>query len=177
MDGDRMAANDVVVARLGKPHGLKGEVTVRLHTDMPQERFVVGASLTTQPADVGPLVLRTHRVHNGIHLLSFEGFADRTAAESLRGVQLLAGADDVDEDDAWYADDLIGLRVEHRDGRLLGEVTDLLDRPAQDLLEVRLTDGRTAFVPFVEQLVPEVDVEAGRVVVDPPPGLLDLAGE
>ncbi|MFC6706280.1 hypothetical protein [Flexivirga alba] len=73
--------NDVLIARIGKPHGLKGEVTVRLHTDAPDERFAVGATFQTEPAANGPLTLRTHRVHNGIHLLSFDEAADRTAAE------------------------------------------------------------------------------------------------
>ncbi|WP_446664056.1 ribosome maturation factor RimM [Flexivirga sp. B27] len=167
--------NDVVVARIGKPHGLKGEVTVRVHTDAPDQRFVVGETFRTDPAAKGPLTLRTHRVHNGIHLLAFDEAADRTAAEGLRGTQLLIDAQDDDgEDDAWYADDLIGLSVVDTDGAQLGTVVELHDRPAQDLLEVRLVSGRIGYVPFVEQLVPEVDIDGGRIVVDPPPGLLDL---
>lgn len=168
-------SNDVVVARIGKPHGLKGEVTVRVHTDAPAERFVLGAVFRTDPLARGPLTVRTHRVHNGIHLLSFEEAADRTAAEALRGTELLVSADDTEEDEAWYAEDLVGLRVEDPQGNLLGTVAELHDRPVQDLLELRLTNGRTGYVPFVAQLVPIVDVAGGRVVVDPPPGLLDLS--
>lgn len=164
----------VVVARIGKPHGLKGEVTVRLHTDAPEDRFVVGAVFSTEPAAVGSLTLRTHRVHNGTHLLSFEEAVDRTAAEGLRGTRLLVPAQETEEDDAWYAEDLVGLEVVDPDGEPLGIVVELHDRPVQDLLEVRLTNGRTGYVPFVEQLVPVVDVDGGRVVVDPPPGLFDL---
>lgn len=167
--------NDVLIARIGKPHGLKGEVTVRLHTDAPDERFVIGAVFHTDPAAKGPLTLRTHRIHNGIHLLSFEEAADRTAAEGLRGTQLLGAAQDNDDEDAWYAEDLIGLTVVDPKGVELGTVVELHDRPVQDLLEVRLVGGRTGFVPFVEQIVPEVDVDAGRIVVDAPPGLLDLS--
>lgn len=167
--------DDVVIARIGKPHGLKGEVTVRLHTDAPQERFVIGATFGTEPAANGPLTLRTHRVHNGVHLLSFEEAADRTAAEGLRGTQLLGAAqEDDDEEDAWYAEDLIGLTVVDPRGAELGTVVELHDRPVQDLLEVHLVGGRTGYVPFVEKIVPEVDIEAGRIVVDAPPGLLDL---
>lgn len=169
------AGDDLVVARIGKPHGLKGEVTVRVHTDAPEERFVVGASFRTDPAARGPLTLRTHRLHNGIHLLAFDEATDRTAAEQLRGTQPLVDAqDDADEDDAWYADDLIGLTVVDPQGRELGTVAELHDRPAQDLLEVRLVGGATGYVPFVEQIVPEVDIDGGRIVVDAPPGLLDL---
>lgn len=168
--------NDVLIARIGKPHGLKGEVTVRLHTDAPEERFVIGTTFRADPAAKGPLTLRTHRVHNGIHLLSFDEATDRTAAEGLRGTQLLGAAQDSDDDeDAWYAEDLIGLAVVDPQGAELGTVVELHDRPVQDLLEVRLVGGRTGFVPFVEQIVPEVDIEAGRIVVDAPPGLLDLS--
>jgi 16S rRNA processing protein RimM len=170
--------NDFVVARIGKPHGLKGEVTVRLHTDAPDARFVIGATFQTDPASHGPLTLRTHRVHNGIHLLGFDETPDRTAAEELRGTQLLVDAQTgEDEAGAWYAEELIGLEVVDTEGIRLGTVVELHDRPAQDLLEVRLENGNTGYVPFVEQLVPTVDVEAGRVVVDPPLGLFDDPGQ
>ncbi|WP_137121840.1 ribosome maturation factor RimM [Segeticoccus rhizosphaerae] len=163
----------VVVARIGKAHGLRGEVTVRVHTDTPDERFVVGARFETEPASAGPLTLRSVRDHNGILLLGFEEASDRTGAEGLRGTRLLA-AEEADAEDAWYEDDLVGLAVVDVHGHSLGEVTGLESRPAQDLLVLRLADGRTARVPFVAQLVPEVDVDGGRVVVDPPEGLLDL---
>lgn len=167
----------VVVARVGKPHGLKGEVTVRLHTDAPQERFVVGAVFRTEPAARGPLTLRTHRIHNGIHLLGFDEAQDRTAAEGLRGTEILADATESNEDDAWYAEELIGLEVVDPEGNALGTVVELHERPVQDLLELRLAGGRIGYVPFVEQLVPEVDLDGHRIVVDAPPGLLDLSEE
>ena len=190
----------VLVARIGRPHGLKGEVTVQVHTDTPQERFVAGARFDTEPvtANGGVLTLRSMRVHNGITLLGFEEAADRSAAEALRGTKLYVGRDDmvdtgpgaddgdgdgVELEDGWYEDELIGLAVVTTSGKALGEVTGLMTRPAQDLLVVRLTSGGEALVPFVEAIVPEVDpgsddgTRAGRVVIDPPPGLLDLAGE
>ena len=168
-----LVADDVLIARIGKPHGLRGEVTVQVHTDRPEERFLTGQSFITEPASAGPLVIRTARDHNGIQLLSFEGHLDRTAAEALRGVRLL-GVPDEDEDDAWYADDLVGLSVQDTAGRVVGTVADLLSRPVQDLLEVTLAAGGTAYVPFVEEIVPEVDTERGIVVIDPPEGLLEL---
>ncbi|KNX37583.1 ribosome maturation factor RimM [Luteipulveratus halotolerans] len=167
--------DDVVVARIGKPHGLKGEVTVQVHTDSPAERFVKGAVFATDPASTGPLTLRTARLHNGIQLLAFDEAPDRTAAEALRGTRLLAQPDaEDDDDDAWYEDDLIGLAVVDTHGGAVGEVVALHPRPVQDLLEISKTGGGTAYVPFVEEIVPEVDVDAGRVVIDPPPGLLNL---
>ncbi|TWP35568.1 ribosome maturation factor RimM [Leekyejoonella antrihumi] len=166
--------NDVVVARIGKPLGLKGEVTVRVHTDLPQERFAVGAVLATDPADRGPLTIRGARMQGMIQVLAFDEAHDREGAEALRGTTLLAPADAVEEDDAWYESDLLGLTVVTVDGAIVGQVSGLQDRPAQDLLEVTLVGGGTAYVPFVEQIVPEVDVAGGRVVIDPPPGLLEL---
>ncbi len=163
----------VVVARIGKAHGLKGEVTVQVHTDTPDERFVVGATFDTDPGDAGPLTLRSVRHHRGILLLAFDETPDRTAAEGLRGTRLLA-AEDRDDEDAWYEQDLVGLTVVDPAGTTLGTVSGLESRPHQDLLLLRLADGREGAIPFVRQLVPEVDVAAGRVVADPPPGLFDL---
>jgi 16S rRNA processing protein RimM len=165
----------VVVARIGKAHGLRGEVTVQVLTGAPDERFAPGATFMTEPAASGPLVLRSARDHNGILLLAFEHTDDRTGADALRGIKLLADAleDDGDED-AWYERDLVGLKAVTVGGDEVGEVTSLESRPAQDLLVLRLTDGRKARVPFVTAIVPQVDIAGGRVVIDPPAGLLDL---
>jgi 16S rRNA processing protein RimM len=165
----------VVVARIGKAHGLRGEVTVQVLTGAPDERFVPGATFVTEPATAGPLVLRSARDNNGILLLGFENTDDRSGAESLRGIKLLADVlEDDGEENAWYERDLVGLKAVTVGGDEVGAVTALESRPAQDLLVLRLTDGREARVPFVTAIVPEVDIEGGRVVLDPPPGLLDL---
>ena len=166
---------DVVVARIGKAHGLRGEVTIEVRTDAPQERFVPGARFRTEPGPAGPLELASVRDHNGTLLLGFAGVPDRTAAEGLRGVLLLADMDEpADDDDAWYEKDLVGLSVVTLAGEPVGEVVALEPRPNQDLLVVRLVDGREGLVPFVTAIVPEVDVAGGRVVIDPPAGLFDL---
>lgn len=163
----------VVVARIGKAHGLKGEVTVQVHTDIPQERFVPGAQFATDPLARGPLTVRAARLHNGIQLLAFEEAPDRTAAEGLRGIRLLAPPDE-EESDAWYAEDLVGMVVVDTSGATVGRVAQVHLRPAQDLLEVTKEGGGSAYLPFVDEIVPEVDVDAARIVVDPPAGLLDL---
>jgi 16S rRNA processing protein RimM len=165
----------VVVARIGKAHGLRGEVTVQVLTASPGDRFVPGASFMTEPATAGPLVLRSARDHNGVLLLGFEHTEDRTGAEALRGIRLLGDVleDDGDED-SWYERDLVGLKAVTVSGQEVGEVTALESRPTQDLLVLRLSDGREALVPFVAEIVPEVDLEGGRIVLDPPAGLLDL---
>ncbi|MBT9254361.1 ribosome maturation factor RimM [Phycicoccus sp. MAQZ13P-2] len=176
-------SESTVVARIGKPHGLRGEVTVRLHTDEPELRLAVGAVLATE-AEAGSgvpraLTVRSTRVHNGIWLVAFEEVPDRTGAEGLRGTRLVLDADapeiaDEDDEDLFTEAELVGLAVHTPAGERVGEVTGLVIGAAQDRLAVRLDDGRTGEVPFVAALVPEVDVAGGRVVVDAPGGLFDL---
>jgi 16S rRNA processing protein RimM len=170
-----------LVARIGKPHSLRGEVTVQVHTDDPQARFVPGATFVTEAAPGSgvphELTLQSARLHNGIWLLAFEGIPDRTGAEGLRGTRLLVDAEvveDEDDEEGWYEDELVGLRAVDPDGAEVGTVSGLEVGPAQDLLVLTLPGGGTAYVPFVDEIVPEVDVEGGRVVVTPPPGLLEL---
>lgn len=178
---------DRLIARIGKPHGIRGEVTVQVHTDDPAGRFVPGTVFTTR-ATTGSgvpreLTLAAARLHRETWLLHFEEIPDRTGAESLRGTTLHlvededASAGDDGDEDAWYEDDLVGLSAYDPAGERLGEVSELITGAAQDLLVVRLEDGAEAMVPFVTAIVPEVDVEGGRVVIDAPPGLLDLARE
>lgn len=178
-----------VIVRIGKPHGLRGEVTVRVHTDDPEGRLLVGSTFETRAAPGSgvprELTVRSTRVHNGTWLLAFEGIPDRTGAESLRGTQLVADSQsmaDADTDgsraddtaEGWYEDELVGLSVVRPDGTRIGAVSGLDMGAAQDLLLVALDTGGTAYLPFVEAIVPEVDVPGARVVVDPPEGLLEL---
>lgn len=162
----------VQVARLGKPHGIRGDVTALPMTDDPELRFVPGAEFATEPASAGPLVVRNARWNKDILLLSFEGVDDRNAAEELRGVKLFAAAVE-DDDEGWYEHELVGLAV-LVDGERRGVVSALLTMPAQDLLEVTLDDGTEVLVPFVDDIVPEVDINAGTVLITPPPGLFEL---
>lgn len=163
----------VVVARIGRAHGLKGEVSVEVRTDSPRERLAPGTSYVTEPASAGPLVIRSSRTQKDVYYLSFDGVDDRTAAEGLRGVTLVTEADDHAEEDAWYVHELVGLTAERPDGTRIGRVVDLEAMPAQDLLVIQQDSGAKARVPFVPPFVPEVDVEGGRIVLTPPYGLLD----
>jgi 16S rRNA processing protein RimM len=166
----------LVVGRIGRPHGVKGEVTVEVRTDSPEERFVVGKALETDPADVGPLTITAQRWHKDRLLVRFEEVPDRTAAEQLRGVFLVVDSAELpplDDPDEFHDHELIGLRVETVDGEAVGEVVDVLHH-AQDMLVVSGEKGSEVLVPFVRELVPDVDTAAGRVVIDPPPGLLEL---
>lgn len=166
----------VRLARIGKPHGIRGEVTVQLFTDDPETRFAPGSVLTAEGPAGAPAELTVTRArwNKQILVVGFEESPDRNAAEALRGTQLFAAPEDRGEDGEWYEDDLLDLAVE-ADGRRIGTVTGLTTGPAQDLLEIAV-DGREepVLVPFVEEIVPEVDEERGVVVLTPPPGLLDL---
>lgn len=163
----------LTVARIGRAHGLRGEVALDVRTDDPQSRLAVGTVLDTDPAERGPLTVTGARGQQGRWFVTFAEAPDRTAAEGLRGVQLVveAAADEGDED-AWYPHELAGMRAEHVDGRLVGEVIGLEHLPAHDMLILREPDGSRTLVPFVRAIVPVVDVPGGRVVLDPPGGLL-----
>ncbi|WP_328384262.1 ribosome maturation factor RimM [Streptomyces sp. NBC_00400] len=166
----------LVVARIGRAHGIKGEVTVEVRTDEPELRLAPGAVLATEPSSVGPLTITAGRVHSGRLLLRFEGVADRTAAEALRNTLLIAEVDpeEVPEDpEEFYDHQLMDLDVVTRDGTEVGRISEISHLPYQDLLVVQRPDGSEVLVPFVSEIVPEIDLEEQRAVIDPPPGLLD----
>ncbi|MFI6299504.1 ribosome maturation factor RimM [Nonomuraea sp. NPDC050790] len=165
----------LVVGRIGRPHGVRGDVTVEVRTDDPELRFAPGTALVTDPAARGPLVVESRRWNKDVLLLRFEGVAGRDAAEELRGTMLVIDSADVapsEDPDEFHDHQLIGLAVVTVAGEAVGEVTDVLHH-GQDLLVVRRGGGQDdALIPFVKALVPEVDVAGGRLVVDPPEGLL-----
>lgn len=167
----------LVVGRVARAHGIGGEVAVDVKTDDPDARFAVEQSLDTDPADRGPLTVLQTRWHSGRLLVRFAQVPDRTAAEALRGTLLVADSSTSAApggDDDFWDHDLVGLRAETADGVELGTVEDVLHPPGAPLLSVRRPDGAELLVPFVRAIVPTVDVSAGRLVVTPPDGLLEL---
>ncbi|MGH3385877.1 MAG: ribosome maturation factor RimM [Nocardioidaceae bacterium] len=163
---------ELVIGRIGRAHGIRGELSVDVRTDDQDARFAVGTVVATDPASAGPLTITATRPHSGRLLVQFEQVADRTAAEGLRGVLLVADIDDDAGDDGYYPHQLVGLRVVTEAGDEVGEVRDVQSAPAHDLLVVRRDDGGEALVPFVTALVPDVDLASGRLVVADRPGLL-----
>ncbi|QKW21749.1 ribosome maturation factor RimM [Kitasatospora sp. NA04385] len=166
----------LVVGRIGRAHGIRGDVSVEVRTDEPELRLGPGAVLLTDPAATGPLTVETGRVHSGRLLLRFAGVKDRTAAEALRGTLLIAEVDPdetPDDPDEYYDHQLIGLDVVLADGTPVGELTEVVHLPYQDLLTVERPDGTEVLIPFVEQIVPTIDLDEQRVVITPPPGLID----
>ncbi len=177
-----MTTLDVVIATIGAAHGLRGEVALIVRTDRPAERLAIGTAFTvTTPMGERTLTVAAIRTQRERWYVRFAEIADRTDAESLRGAELHLDVDpelETDEDpDAWYPSQLRGLTVRHVDGHELGTVADLEHYPAQDLLIVRTPEGRRVMLPFVEQLVPEVDLAAGTVLADPPGGLFEELNE
>lgn len=169
-----------MVGRILRPHGLRGELSVEVRTDDPGERFATGSTLRTDPAEAGPLTVTASRWHAGRLLVSFAEVGDRAGAESLRGVWLTVDAADVplpEDPDEFHDHQLTGLTVVTVSGELVGTVSDVLHY-GQPLLSVTPAPGtaRSAelLVPFVAAIAVEVDLAAGKLVIDPPPGLLDL---
>ncbi|MEV6811595.1 ribosome maturation factor RimM [Micromonospora sp. NPDC051296] len=185
----------LIVGRIGKPHGIRGEVTVEVRTDEPEARFAPGMVLRTmsgantrggQNPPAGPgvpfevpheLTVESARWHQGRLLVAFEGVLDRDVAEALRNTLVAVDSADVtppEDPEEFHDHQLVGLAVVTPAGERLGEVARIDHAPASDLLVLRRPEGRTALIPFVKAIVPEVDLAGGRVVVDPPGGLLDL---
>ncbi len=165
---------ELMIGRVMKSHGIKGEVSVEATTDAPEVRFAVGQVLHgRQGAKEHQLTIAAVRPHKGRLLIVFEEVNDRTAADSLRGTQFFAPPLEDDEDDGFYDHELEGLKVIHA-GVPIGTIAGVAHGPAQSLLEVTLDGGREVLIPFVEQIVPDVDLEAGTVTITPPAGLLEL---
>jgi 16S rRNA processing protein RimM len=172
----------LVVGRVGRAHGVRGEVSVQVRTDDPEGRFAPGTVLATDPAALGPLTVGSVRWHLGRLLVRFDGLDDRTRAEELAGALLLVDSAAVgtpEDPDEFNDHDLIGLVAVTVTGDRVGTVTDVLHH-GQDLLVISAAGDAGAgagagetLVPFVRAIVPEVDIAAGRLVLDPPPGLLD----
>ena len=166
----------VVVGRVARTHGLRGEVSVEVRTDEPDRRFAPGSVLQVGDVTGNRLTVKAAREQGPRLLVSFTGVSDRGAAEALRGALLSV---DVEEDDRptdpeeFYDRQLLGLRAVTTDGAAVGVVTDVMHLPAQDVLVLRDLAKAEVLVPFVTELVPSVDLDAGHLVIADRPGLLE----
>jgi len=164
----------VTVGRIGRAHGLGGELYVLSESDFP-DRFGAGAVFLTDQRPSRRLEVRSSRYHQGKLLVVFAGIGNRTEAEALRDVGLTIDAAErraLEEDEFW-PDEMVGLTVRDADGRSLGTVTGVETGGSQDRLVVQTADGLQAFVPFVRELVPEIRLAEGFVVINPISGLLN----
>lgn len=176
---------ELVVGRVAKSHGVRGELVVEVRTDEPELRFAPGSRLRGRARSseaVQMYAVESVREHSGRLLVRLEGVADRAAADALRGTLFLVDTEDLvpsDDPDEFYDHELEGLRVRLVDGTEIGTVNEVLHSAAGELLSIEAGDraggraGREILVPFVTAMVPTVSVAEGLIVIDPPEGLLD----
>ncbi len=173
---------EVVVGRIGRAHGVRGEVSVEVRTDEPERRFAVGTRMRLDPPrPYSAVTVAGVRPHAGRLLVAFERVSDRTAAERLRGATLVLDVDGQErpvDPEEFYDHQLVGLAVCTDRGDTVGTVEAVLHLPAHEVLSVRRNDGGEVLVPFVADVVTSVDVAAGRLVVAARSGALepDLTG-
>jgi 16S rRNA processing protein RimM len=177
-------ANDpahLVVGHLSKPHGTRGELVVWPLTDRPEEVFAPGRRLLlgTDAGEAGhptrEVVVEASRPHKRGVLIRLEGVTDRNAAEALVTRYLLIPAEETDalEEGEFYYHQLLGLTVETAEGVVVGRVREVYETDPTHLLEVK-GEGAIHLIPLSRRIVTRVDVEAGRLVIEPPEGLLEL---
>ncbi|WP_433759886.1 ribosome maturation factor RimM [Nocardia sp. CA-135398] len=171
---------ELVVGRVAKSHGVRGELVVEVRTDDPDARFAPGVRLRGRAArsnDVREFTVESAREHSGRLLVQLVGISDRTAADALRGTLFVVDSAELppsEDPDEFYDHELEGLAVQLTDGTVVGKVTEVLHSAAGELLSVRAADdGREILIPFVTAIVPTVSLADQLVVIDPPEGLLD----
>ncbi|WP_228002851.1 ribosome maturation factor RimM [Nocardia australiensis] len=171
---------ELVVGRVAKSHGVRGELVVEVRTDEPEARFAPGARLRGRSArskEVRDFTVESARAHSGRLLVQVAGVSDRAAADALRGTLFVIDSEDLppsEDPEEYYDHELEGLTVQLTDGTAVGTVTEVLHSAAGELLSVRgAVDGREILIPFVNAIVPTVSLADGLVVIDPPEGLLD----
>ena len=166
----------VLVGRVARPHGIRGQVIVNPETDFVEDRFKAGATFWTRSAR-GDEQLRvtSARVQNGRPVIAFEGFSSIEDVERLAGLDLRVPEEDLQPLDAgmYYHHQLIGCAVETVAGEHVGEVVRVNGGAAGSLLEVTGPRGEV-LIPLVVEICIEIDVEAKRIRIDPPDGLLDV---
>lgn len=170
-------ANDVIIARIVRARGIRGEVSCDLETDFPQ-RFASLDTVTVRKADGSRINLNveSHRFHKGRVLLKFEGYDSMDRADELAGAYLVVPRSEAMplQDGEFYEYDLVGSEVVTVAGDRVGQVARLMRTGGTDILVVEGEDETEYLIPFADEICTEVDVSAGRVTVDPPKGLFDL---
>ena len=171
--GQAQESHRVCLGAIVGAHGVKGRVRIKSFTEIPDD--VGGYGPVSDEAGERAFRLRVTGVIKGVVVAELEGVATREAAEALKGTRLYVAREGLPEpeDGEYYHEDLLGLLVELESGENLGEVAAVHDFGSGDVLEVNQQEGRgSVLLPFTHAIVPVVDLDAGRLVVAPPPGLL-----
>ena len=163
----------VCVGRIAGAHGVQGLIRINSYTEDPMDVAAYGP--VTDENGERMFELQVKRMTKTQVVARIKGVMDRNAAEALQGlrVYILREVMPPTEDDEFYCEDLVGLSAETVDGKSLGNVLSLQEFGAGEMLEIGRRRGGTMLVPFTKDIVPRVDLEAKRVVIDPPPGLLE----
>ncbi len=166
---------DLVVGRLGRPHGVHGEISVEVRTDEPESRFAPGTKLNLKESK-SVLTVLSSRWHQEKMLVKFEEILDRDQANEIKGKTLTIEIDPnyiETKNDQYYEFQLAGLKVINKNQEKLGEIKEVITGLAQDLLVVKTEDKKEVLVPFVKQIVVKVDLSNKIITMDPPIGLFD----
>ena len=169
-----------LVGKIVNTQALRGEVRVMATTDFPEERFKIGATLAIFNGDklVETVEVDGHRLHKNFNLLHFKGKDNINDVEKFKGFDLkVAGtereADELDENEFYY-DDIIGLEVYTTDETYLGKVREITSLPSNDVWAIqRPNKGKDILIPYIEDIVLEIDLDDNRVVIEPMDGLID----
>ncbi len=169
----------LIIGNIVAPQGLQGDVRVNPSSDFP-ERFVKPGKRWLQENKETPQVIKLisgrQLPGKNIFIVRFKGVNDRSQAESLVGKKLLVPSNDRPQlaPEEFHLLDLVGLKAKlEANGPAIGKVTNLTTA-GNDLLEIELLEGRKVLIPFVKQIVPEIQIHEGWLRITPPPGLLDL---
>uniref|UniRef100_UPI00352B0917 ribosome maturation factor RimM n=1 Tax=Aerococcus urinaeequi TaxID=51665 RepID=UPI00352B0917 len=169
-----------LVGKIVNTQALRGEVRVMATTDFPEERFKIGATLAIFNGNklVETVEVDGHRLHKNFNLLHFKGKDNINDVEKFKGFDLkVAGtereADDLDENEFYY-DDIIGLEVYTTDEIYLGKVREITSLPSNDVWAIqRPNKGKDILIPYIEDIVLEIDLDDNRVVIEPMDGLIE----
>lgn len=162
----------MAVGRVIKPHGVQGEVRVELMTDLPQ-RFEWLKVIYVGERNPRPIAVESVRYHQEFVLLKLAGYPTRTEAEALRNELLQVPEEEAIplEEGEYFLHQLLGLEVFTEGGQGLGRLTDVLETGANNVFVV-VGPGGEHLIPDIPDVVQEVDVDGGRIVIRPLPGLL-----
>ncbi|WP_088006012.1 ribosome maturation factor RimM [Indiicoccus explosivorum] len=166
------------VGKIVNTHGIRGEVRVLSRTDFPEERFAEGARLGIFKEDAKkpvPVKVASHRKHKNFDLLTFEGYSSINQVEEFKNADLKVADHELDEleEHEYYYHEIIGCTVVTEDGREIGMVTDILETGANDVWAVKPETGKMQYIPYIEDVVKEIDVENKKIVIELMEGLLN----
>lgn len=165
------------VGTIVNTHGILGEVRVNSHTDFPEKRYIVGNKIALfMPKSTAPifLTIRSHRKHKNFDLLAFEGYPNLNDVEKFRDAVLKVAETELEplEEGIFYYHEILGCAVSTLEGNDLGEVTEILETGANDVWTVTPKEGKPHYIPYIDDVVKEIDVANKKIIIEAIEGLL-----